>query len=641
MPDVFISYARSTAKQAQQVAGVLRGLGYEVWMDDQIPAHRVFSEVLEERLRAAKAVLVIWSPDATRSDYVRSEASRARAAGKLVQVTVEKTPLPMPFDQFECANLVGWRGEAASPGWRKVLAAVGELVGVAQAPIRVPPADAAAAAAEPLLAVLAFDNLSGDPEMAYFSDGVSEEILQTVARGADIKVIGRASSFQFRGAGKAAANVAAQLNATHVLDGSVRRSGSKVRIAANLIECERQTTLWSDRFDRELSDVFALQDEIAAAVAGALKATFAPTANIIPIDPAVYDAFLRAKDFSAGMSPTERSRRLAEVVAVAPLFAPGWANKAYWLSAEARFGVGERTYEDLRSEAIVAARTALQLDSRLGAAHVALSRLEPFAAFRARRQHLESALTDTPNDPLCLEEMCQFLSEIGRVRDALLYASKAFDLDPLFPRVASKRCYLLSYAGGEYEEVQALYDGFRLRWPEFVDFTVFPVNLAAVAGDWVRFERLAKLAEDKGFYSTPVMRLSAAFNQALRDRNPAFIGLVREALRQQAPVQLTTLCAAGALGLKEEAFAAIDGASFEHLFRQGPITSLTTGGSTPAIVFDAKGNSALINDARFVGLCGKLGLCHYWIETEQWPDCAATVPYDFKAECRRLAGAAA
>jgi hypothetical protein len=104
---------------------------------------------------------------------------------------------------------------------------------------------------------------------------------------------------------------------------------------------------------------------------------------------------------------------------------------------------------------------------------------------------------------------------------------------------------------------------------------------------------------------------------------------------------LTTLCAAGALGLKEEAFAAIDGASFEHLFRHGPITSLTTGGSTPAILFDAKGNAALINDARFVGLCGKLGLGDYWIETEQWPDCAATVSYDFKAECRRLAGAAA
>ena len=111
-----------------------------------------------------------------------------------------------------------------------------------------------------------FDNLSADPEMAFFSDGVSEEILQTVARGSELKVIGRGSSFQFRGRDKAAAHVGDALHATHVLDGSVRRSGAKVRISCSLIECARATTLWSDRFDRELSDVFALQDlEIAAA----------------------------------------------------------------------------------------------------------------------------------------------------------------------------------------------------------------------------------------------------------------------------------------------------------------------------------------------------------------------------------------
>src|SRR5215471_13474136 len=106
---------------------------------------------------------------------------------------------------------------------------------------------------EPLLAVLAFDNLSGDPEMTYFSDGVSEEIQETVARGSALKVIGKASSFQFRGADKAASNVGAALNATHILDGSVRRSGQRVRISAQLVECARSTTLWSNRFDRDLT----------------------------------------------------------------------------------------------------------------------------------------------------------------------------------------------------------------------------------------------------------------------------------------------------------------------------------------------------------------------------------------------------
>ena len=139
-----------------------------------------------------------------------------------------------------------------------------------------PEAVALAAATEPRLAVLAFDNLCDGDDMAWFSNGVSEEILQTVASGAALKVIGRGSSFQFRGAEKSASHVAAALNVTHLLDGSVRRSGPTVRISAQLIECAGQTTLWSDRFDRELSDFLAVQDEIAGAVAAAVAKVFAP-----------------------------------------------------------------------------------------------------------------------------------------------------------------------------------------------------------------------------------------------------------------------------------------------------------------------------------------------------------------------------
>jgi len=137
----------------------------------------------------------------------------------------------------------------------------------------------AATTAGPRLAVLAFDNLcdgEGD-DMAWFSNGVSEEILQTIASSSvAIEVIGRGSSFQFHGAEKAASHVAAALNVTHVLDGSVRRRGLTVRISAQLIECAGQTTLWSDRFDRKFSDFLAVQDEIAETVAAALATVFAP-----------------------------------------------------------------------------------------------------------------------------------------------------------------------------------------------------------------------------------------------------------------------------------------------------------------------------------------------------------------------------
>jgi len=126
--DVFISYARSTEALADRMTDALRSLGYAVWRDDQLPAHRAYGEVIEERLHNAKAVVVIWSADALQSVWVRSEADRARMMRKLVQLSVDGTRLPMPFDQIQCADLVGWAGDPDHRGFRKVIESVAELV---------------------------------------------------------------------------------------------------------------------------------------------------------------------------------------------------------------------------------------------------------------------------------------------------------------------------------------------------------------------------------------------------------------------------------------------------------------------------------------------------------------------------------
>src|SRR5579863_1674716 len=110
MSDVFISYAGFCEKENRRIAEALRALGYGVWRDDELPAHRSFSEVIEERLRAAKAVVVIWSAEAVKSEWVQSEADRARTDRKLVQLSVDGAPLPMPFDRIQCADLTGWSG---------------------------------------------------------------------------------------------------------------------------------------------------------------------------------------------------------------------------------------------------------------------------------------------------------------------------------------------------------------------------------------------------------------------------------------------------------------------------------------------------------------------------------------------------
>ena len=128
MADVFLSYARPSAATASRVAKALGEAGYSVWYDSDLPAHRTYSDVIASELEAAQAVLVLWSADAVDSQWVRSEANRARELGKLVQARLDGARLPMPFDQIQCADLSGWRRGRAHSGWANVIGSVGALL---------------------------------------------------------------------------------------------------------------------------------------------------------------------------------------------------------------------------------------------------------------------------------------------------------------------------------------------------------------------------------------------------------------------------------------------------------------------------------------------------------------------------------
>ena len=318
MSDIFISYARPTAAQAQAVADGLRALGYGVWRDDELPAHRAYGEVIEERLRSAKAVVVIWSAEAAKSQWVFSEANRAREDGKLVQLTVDDARLPMPFDTIQCANLAGWSGDLAAPGWRKVVDSVGALVASAGA-ASASPDPGPAAPSKPSIAVLPFANLSGDPEQDYFADGMVVEIVSALSRFKSIFVIAAGSSLSLKGKGLSPQAAAAQLGVRFVLEGSVRKAGGKVRISVQLIDASDGTQVWTHRFEDTLEDVFALQDKVALTVGAMIQPTIAtvdsrravkrPTENMTS-----YDCCLRARAFISELTETTVAEglRLAE-----------------------------------------------------------------------------------------------------------------------------------------------------------------------------------------------------------------------------------------------------------------------------------------------------------------------------------------
>lgn len=649
MSEIFISYSRSTEPQALRISEALLAHGYSVWRDDQLLPHRPYLEVTQERLEEAKAVLVLWSTEAVKSQWVRSEANQARERNKIVQVSIDGSMPPMPFDQIQCAQLDGWSGDPHAPDWQRVLRSVSDLVG------RTPAGDVArtAGAATPtapvpqptprerLLAVLAFDNLSSDPDLAYFSDGVSEEIQHTVAKNTGLRVVARSSSFQFRGADKAVRKVASELNATHLLDGSVRRSGERVRISAQLVQCAGEETLWANRFDGDLTDIFALQDRIAQAVAEALKVTLAPQAQGQTLEPRIYEDFLRARaiitegDRLFDAATAEATPLLAEVVAAAPDYAPAWELLAGALAWRLRSGHRKDPYAIARTAVVDAAETALRLDPKRGGAHAALAMLEPWASYGAREALLKRALEVSPNEPGLLTEMSTFCWSVGRFRDALLFAERACELNPLMPAARLNFAQMRAYVG-DYEASVRLQLEIHRRWPQNVTILASLLNFAVNLGFPDAYQEALAAAQAfdgaAGAYIRPAVIYTEVVSSNDPERQRELLARYDARLRKTGTLPLNYIEGISEMGLVEEALDLAERASFAHAFDpDGPLPS----GNYPGVVLGPW--SAMMRTPRFVDLCDRLGLCAYWAASERWPDCVDWAPYDFKALVRAAA----
>lgn len=641
MTDVFISYAREMASPARTIAAALQSEGFSVWIDDLLPAHRDFPTVIEERLRAAKAVVVLWSADAISSRWVPAEADVAHKAGTLIQLTLDGSLPPLPFNRMQCIRLPDWRGDLSAPGWLKVTAGVAELVGRSGRASAAPPPLARASEPEKLLAVLAFDNLSGDPELSYFSDGVSEEIQHTVAQNSNLKVVARSSSFQFRGAEKAVRKVASALSATHLLDGSVRRSGERLRIGAQLVQCAGETTLWADRFDGDLSDVFALQDRIAQAVAEALKVRLAPLAQAPTIAPQIYEVFLKARSIiTEGNSlfdaaAAEATPLLEQVTAAAPDFAAAWELLAAARAWTLRSGHRSGDYAEGREAVVDAAEAALRLDPRRGGAYAALAMLEPWGAYAEREALLRRALDVSPNDPGLLTELSAFSWSVGRFREALQLAERACELNPLMPAARLQVAQMLAYVG-EYAASVRLHQDLYRRWPRNFTILMDLLNTASTFGFWDAYrDAAADIPHFDGWQAT-YLRETVRYVEALESKDPVraedLLQRYSRLVAKSGTLPLNYLVALDMLGLSETALDLAEVASFGHVFDpDGPLPSASFPGTIlgPWTTFN--------RSPRFIDLCDRLGLCAYWAASDTWPDCAEWTPYDFKALARAAA----
>ena len=432
--DVFISYARPREDEAHRIAQLLREKGFGVWRDDELPAHRAYSEVIEERLKSAKAVVVLWCAESAKSHWVRAEADTAREGGTLVQATLDGVLPPMPFNQIQCADLNAWNGDTSSPGWRKLEGSVAALVrgtGVESAPA--PATETKSQAVRASICVLPFVNMSGEPEQEYFSDGISEDITTDLSKVSALEVVARNTAFGFKGQNPNVLDVAKQLGVSHVLEGSVRKAGSRVRINAQLIDSSTGKHLWADRFDRDLTDIFEIQDEISKAIVEALKVKLLPkeksaieTRGTSSVE--AYNTFLMARqhlisgDFGDPRLAETAVRLCRQATLLDPNYADAWALMAL---AQLRL----RLWHVKDDDPLPAAERALELNPDLAIPYcVKANFLEGEGRKEEAAQFIAKALELDPNSWEVNHEASRLLFRDGRPEESIPFFERAASL---------------------------------------------------------------------------------------------------------------------------------------------------------------------------------------------------------------------
>jgi TolB-like protein len=292
------------------------------------------------------------------------------------------------------------------------------------------------------IAVLPFVNMSSDKEQDYFADGISEEILNVLVKIPKLKVAGRTSSFSFKGKNQDLRKIGDALGVNHILEGSVRRSNTKLRITAQLIRSDDGFHLWSDTYDREIADIFDIQDEIAKEVAKQLAISLGlqikTTGHNRTDDLVAYENYLKAKQLYLlrGRDNLDAALKLLnDATTRDPNFAPAWTTIALIYGVYSSYVNKEEelaNHEQWNATGIQAAQHALTLDPESGEAHAALGTFFSYKfEFIKAYQQFDLALKLSPDNPVILDKVAQSSWEVGYLKQALHLSQKTVEIDPL------------------------------------------------------------------------------------------------------------------------------------------------------------------------------------------------------------------
>ena len=486
---LFLSYAHADEVPARRLAAALEQAGYTVWWDAMIEGGTAYAKSIAAALEAADAVIVLWSAASVESDWVRDEAAQARDRHRLIPLSLDRTPPPLGFRQYQVIKIRNWRGSRRSAQFEAIERAISKACGQQPPPLRAAPrgvsrrtallAGGAAAVAVfggaayfavdrgflddeekvPSIAVLPFKNLSGDESQAYFSEGLTEEVRAALVRLNALQVLAATSSEQANEKYGDTQSIAKELGVSYLLGGSVRKSGEILRIAAELTDGRTGFSLWSTTVDRRLNDIFALQGEIARLVAEALSiqiATDEPapgaTENV-----EAYDHYLKGKSLYHLAKDEESDRQaLAHydlAIAADPRFALAHAARSRVLaSIAAEYGQADQL-KPLYAEATAAARRAVDLAPNLAEAHLALGYVlfSGHLNVKAARSSYERAYQLGRGNADIVLLYALYCSRAGRAEEAHAAIERAVALDPINARVY-RAAGSIDYAARRYSE---------------------------------------------------------------------------------------------------------------------------------------------------------------------------------------------
>jgi len=371
LADIFVSYARNDKSLVAPLVAALEAEGWSIWWDPEITPGEEFDSLISRELEGARTVVVVWTAGSVDSRWVRGEARDAADRGALVPVRFGTAKLPIDFRAVHTTDLDNWGEDRSGAAYRGLCKALEAKLGAPKRPASAKPS--ADRRPEVSICVLPFSNMSGDPEQEYFSDGITEDIITDLGKVSALSIVSRNMAFSFKGAKGGVGDIGKQTSASYVLVGSVRKAGERVRITAQLVNAANEAQVWGERYDRDLSDIFALQDEISKAIVSALKLTLLPeekraleqraTSNV-----KAYKFYLMARQFSVMGNERHQEiivRLCRRAVELDPTYAAPWATMAI-----AQWDMHRRSA--CEEDGQEAANRAIALDPGLADAHAAL-----------------------------------------------------------------------------------------------------------------------------------------------------------------------------------------------------------------------------------------------------------------------------